>query len=382
MNESNSRPTPAHQHLIASVLLAEIAGYADRPVFEQIDLTSRCRLLFELGIAQTPCEGLVSIDRENSIVLLFPGDPTDCLRFANWLENILENDPRLNNLPLRVGVNLGAVTLSRNERSEFQISGAGADDALRVAQSGRFREVLISRSFYTVLSRTSMNDRLLRHKAFISDEHDQSFAVYQIARPETPAMTAEPSTQPSSLPIAPRVHPSRARWSAVAAAALVVAGGLTIFDGQTQETIQQVEALKISTKPIVAMAPKPALPGAAIIVTEPDPTFVPDPELSAPPAAVATAADQLVTPVAIKSANELRPKVAAVSNVTVQLSIKPWGEVYVDGKKVGVTPPLSKIKVLPGKRAIVVRNADFVPFQTTLDVQPESLLQVSHRFDK
>lgn len=365
MKESNSRPMSAHRQLIASVLLAEIAGYEDRPVFEQIDLAARCRQLFEFGKAEIPCEALLSVDRESSIVLLFPGDPTDCLRFASWLEHVLEHDARLSNLPIRVGINLGSVSISHNDRNEIQIEGTGIDDALRVAQSGLLREVLISRSFYTVLSRTSMNDRLLRHKAFISDEHDQSFAVYQIARPESSAIKTDPFLPPS----APTVSRSRAQWSAVAAAVLAVAGGLTLMNRPVQEAAQH------------AHAPRPTAPQAAIAITEPAPSYAAAPASDPKPELVAPVADQPTTFVATKSATDLIRKVAT-QHVTVQLAIKPWGEIYVDGKKMGVTPPLSKIKLSPGKREIVVRNADFVPFQTTLDVQPESLLQISHRFDK
>jgi hypothetical protein len=363
MNDSISRPIPAHQPLIASVLLAEIASYEDLPVFEQIDLTARCRQLFELGMAEMPCRGLVYIQGESNTVLVFPGDPMDCLRFANWLENILINDPRLNGLPLRVGINLGSLVLQSNERGQLQASGAAIDDARRVAQSGRSREVLMSRAFYTVLSRSTMNDRLLSHRAFISDEHDHSIAIYEIARPDTVKEAVVATSNARS---------ARSRRSAVVVAVLTMIVGLIIYVRGLTDPLEQVEAVKLQSAPGVAVTAAPAS-------STPIVTAISTPTLAVPEFdTVEFKLEKTAKPVNVKST----AKVAKEPKVTVQLAIRPWGEIYVDGKKVGVTPPLHNIKLPPGKREILVRNADFIPFQTTLDVQPESLLLVSHRFDQ
>ncbi len=367
MNDSNSRPIPAHQQLVASVLLVEIAGYEDRPVFEQIDLTSRCRQLFERGIAEVACQGLVLIQGESDTVLVFPGDPMDCLRFSNWLEKSLTHDQRLTSLPLRVGINLGSLTLQSIERDKLTAIGVAIDDARRVAQSGQLREVLMSRAFYTVLSRSTMNDRLLSHRAFISDEHDHSIAVYEIARPDASVDAVKQAVVATS-----NARSSGTRRSAVVVAVLAMIAGLTFYVRDLPDPIVQVEAPKIQSAPRVAVAAEPDS-STAIVMATPTPTLVaPEPDI------VEFSVEKTPKPVIVKST----VRVVSEPKVTVQLAIKPWGEIYVDGKKIGVTPPLHNIKLPPGKREILVRNADFVPFQTTLDVQPESLLLVSHRFDK
>jgi hypothetical protein len=390
MNKAQSHLGPHEQHLIASVMLAEIAGYEDRPIFEQIDLTTRTRQLFQRAVADSACVDTQIIDREDSIVLLFPGDPRDCLGLATRLALTLASDEGYSNLPLRIGVNLGPIALSHNELSEMQISGAGIDDAERVARAGALREILMSRSFYTVLSRASMDDRLLRHKAFISDERDQSFAVYQLTRPESAAATQETQSDRPSTPLPHAVQRSRARWSAIAAAALIATVGVAIYQAQqVPSNSALVQAPQAAPKPVAAVTAKviPAAANAAIVVTEPDPTLVVAPE------SVAVADESIKpsilrqqTPIIVRNvatdAHDTARKAPQARPVTVQLAIKPWGEVFVDGKKVGVTPPLHKIAIPPGKRQIVVRNSDFLPFETTLDIQPESLLQISHRFGK
>jgi hypothetical protein len=65
----------------------------------------------------------------------------------------------------------------------------------------------------------------------------------------------------------------------------------------------------------------------------------------------------------------------------VFLMIRPWGEVYVDGIRVGVSPPLKELKVAPGKRLIVVRNTALPPYEQTLEVRPEARTTLIHRFE-
>jgi hypothetical protein len=48
-----------------------------------------------------------------------------------------------------------------------------------------------------------------------------------------------------------------------------------------------------------------------------------------------------------------------VIQATVFLNISPWGEVFVNGKSQGVSPPKKFVKLDPGKYKIEVRNTTF-----------------------
>lgn len=62
------------------------------------------------------------------------------------------------------------------------------------------------------------------------------------------------------------------------------------------------------------------------------------------------------------------------------LAIAPWGEVYVDGQRMGVTPPLSELTVAAGRRTIEIRNADLKPHIVMLDLRADSAVKIKHRF--
>ena len=64
----------------------------------------------------------------------------------------------------------------------------------------------------------------------------------------------------------------------------------------------------------------------------------------------------------------------------VQLAITPWGQIEIDGKNAGVTPPLSRLSLSAGEHVITVRNEDFAPHTVTVRVSADKPVTVRHRF--
>ena len=64
----------------------------------------------------------------------------------------------------------------------------------------------------------------------------------------------------------------------------------------------------------------------------------------------------------------------------VALAVTPWGEIYVNGKKVGVSPPMTELKLAPGKYTIEIRNTTFEPYRESIDVQSATNVKIKHRF--
>jgi len=78
---------------------------------------------------------------------------------------------------------------------------------------------------------------------------------------------------------------------------------------------------------------------------------------------------------------EPAPKpVAAVATGVVQLAVTPWGQIEIDGKGAGVTPPLSQLTLSVGEHVITVRNEDFTPHTVTVRVSADKPVTVRHRF--
>jgi hypothetical protein len=64
----------------------------------------------------------------------------------------------------------------------------------------------------------------------------------------------------------------------------------------------------------------------------------------------------------------------------VGLTILPWGEIYLDGNKQGISPPLLELQVVPGTHVIRVTNADFPDLVRKVVVKQGEKIKIKHKF--
>jgi len=177
---------------------------------------------------------------------------------------------------------------------------------------------------------------------------------------------------------------------AVGAAIGLVAGWqlLGSSDGESTHVAATMPATAPATAPVhssiaVTVASPPAAgddgastPPPAAIEAPPAP-----PPVAAPPAPRAAA----VTRPAARETRAAREKdtrttAAAPATGVVQFAVAPWGQIEVDGKSAGVTPPLTKLTLSAGEHVITVRNADFAPHTVTVRVSADEPVVVRHSF--
>jgi hypothetical protein len=87
----------------------------------------------------------------------------------------------------------------------------------------------------------------------------------------------------------------------------------------------------------------------------------------------ATDISQGFTPVLLES------ELSSGSNV--RLRVSPWAAVQVDGKRLGVTPPLSRLNLAPGLRTIELSNPGFEPVRRVIRVVNGKTVTITHDFD-
>ncbi len=117
--------------------------------------------------------------------------------------------------------------------------------------------------------------------------------------------------------------------------------------------------------PPVASDPAPSPVAAAVTAARPTPRPARSP--SPPPAAVRTPPPAVPTPTAAVVPPTTVP--APVGNGLLQVVVKPWGEVVVDGRPIGTTP-LDRVTLPAGAHAIGVRHPLYEPWEGRVTIRP------------
>jgi serine/threonine-protein kinase len=64
----------------------------------------------------------------------------------------------------------------------------------------------------------------------------------------------------------------------------------------------------------------------------------------------------------------------------VELAVAPWGEVLVDGKSRGLSPPLRVVDLSAGAHTIEIRNSTFPAHVEQVQVKAGEAVKIRHRF--
>jgi serine/threonine-protein kinase len=183
-----------------------------------------------------------------------------------------------------------------------------------------------------------------------------------IADPTPPSPPELPAQPASVLPWWRR----RIAWAA--ALAIAVLG------------IATVALLAREPAPAATAAPAPPAPARAIAA----PAAVAPPP--AAPAPVVAPASEPPAPVEAKVAQSPAPAAATPPPAPpkpmgrIALAVAPWGEVYVDGRRRGVSPPMQELRVTPGRHVVEIRNTTFPPHVETIDVAADGVVRIKHKF--
>lgn len=197
--------------------------------------------------------------------------------------------------------------------------------------------------------------------------------------------TAEPTDE------TPAPHKRPVVWAAAAAAALFVAGAAwwALSPHQADPDVAQVpppppQVVAVAPPPPVvearASVPMVAAPASPVATTP----VAPPPVAEAPPATQATLAAKPAAPKETakeRRAREREARLAAgAATGVLRIAVSPWGQVEVDGKPAGIAPPLNELTLSEGRHTITIRNDEFPPYSSSVNIIPGQAVSLKHRF--
>lgn len=350
-------PDTSNRTFVCSVLFLDIVEYSKKPVAEQLALKQRFNALLLDAMRHVATADRIVLDTGDGAAVSFLGNPEDCLFAAMALrDGIAAESPDLTPpLRIRVGINLGPVRLVKDINGQLNIIGDGINVAQRVMSFAEPGRILVSRSYYEVVSCLSQDfARLFQYEGTHTDKHVREHSVYTVM-PGTPGLPL-----PAATPSAP------ASSAASGAGAAAPGGAVPAPRGKRRLWLAGAVALALVGGALVWRMGHKAAPAAS-------------------PTAVAAAGDAdagttAAPPAAPPEKKKVQEAKAPEPKVSVLLVILPWGEIYVDGQKKGVSPPLKNLAVTPGPHRIEIRNTTFTPYETTIDGATGGKLTIQHKF--
>src|SRR5262249_38983047 len=271
-------------------------------------------------------------------------------------------------------------------------------------------------SYYDVMARLSEDyAKLFHYEGAKTDKHVREHEVYAISADTGSLKRTIPVPAPRqtmrlptlSMPPFLRVNPRR--WPEVLAVnsklfvvaplafTLIVGTGVIARGYRDGDTRRPPVAPAARIAPVPKVEAAPATPAPAAAPADPVvPQKVEEPKAVKESKVVHKPKDETPRASAAQTARASAPEAApgpktkepdmvanaapALREGTINIIALPWAEVFIDGARQGVSPPLKAIPLKAGKHRVELRNGSFPPHVQTVDLRPGAEISVTHRF--
>lgn len=167
--------------IICSILFMDIIEYSKKTVAKQLAMKGWLNDLLSEMLEHIPQTDRIMLDTGDGAVLCFLGDPEDALFAASTLRDSLigRNFPEF---ALRIGINLGPVKIVKDMNGHPNAIGDGINVAQRVMSFAQPNQILVSRSYYEVVSRLADEyAKLFLYQGVHKDKHIREHEVYEVS---------------------------------------------------------------------------------------------------------------------------------------------------------------------------------------------------------
>ena len=425
----------ANRTFICSVVFIDLVGYSKKPVTEQIRLKTSLTTNLSDSIKDIPVNDRIILDTGDGVAISFLGDPEDALFVTLSLREKMIAEGMTSTIveasgedSVRMGINLGPVKLVKDINGHPNIIGDGINVAQRIMSFARPGQIVVSRSYYDVVSNlASEYAKLFHYEGSRTDKHVREHEIYVVGHHEGALQKAKDGMKDRASSTTPNQRKASATGASTVTLSLpafvqdkkkltMVAGGLAglvlvlgilvaykkpssvevaaaslppaATQPQTEppkpvELTKPAEAPKTETKPDAKVLEQPP-PAAAIPAPAPAPAPNTEPSDKAArdvkKEGEKAVKDKAAAEAASKGETKGEAPKPALPPATLVFAITPWGEIFVNGKSRGVTPPMKSIRLDPGKYKIEIRNTTFPAHAESLDLKARDEITVRHKF--
>jgi class 3 adenylate cyclase len=165
----------ATRTLVCSVLFIDIVGYSKKGVADQVKQKRVFNELLTAALEQVSPRERVVVDTGDGAAITFLGDPEGAL-FVGLA--VLD---KVGEIPVRLGINLGPVSLVKDINGRDNVVGDGINAAERVMSFAGQGQLLVSRSFFEVMSLLSADySSLFKQERSRLDKHNRAHDLFAV----------------------------------------------------------------------------------------------------------------------------------------------------------------------------------------------------------
>ena len=397
--------------IICSVVFLDIVEYSKKSVSGQISLKERFNAFLSIAIRDVPVNDRIILDTGDGAAISFLGDISDALHAALSMRSSLLNEGVRMEPPLlvRIGVNLGPVRLVKDINGQPNIVGDGINVAQRVMGFADPGQILVSRSYYDAVSRLSQEYAgMFHYQGSRTDKHVREHEVYAIGYPgdftSTQRTLAKQSRQAGATGFNAFLFrlenywdafvATMAKWERYAINAFRDASGAQRAAIVGVAAVVLVSLIALTVK--LASRPEPKKVSETIAdqgqakssdksqetaegATSAGGPVATDTKDAAPKSKKAHSGERKVQ--GVKESSRVRTLAETTgAPAVVSLGVQPWGEIYLDGRMQGVSPPLMELQVVAGKHEIKIRNTTFPTVTKIVTVKAGEKIKIKHKF--
>jgi len=168
---------------ICSVVFLDIVEYSKKSVEEQINLKERFNTLIAETLTDISVSDRIILDTGDGAAIGFLGDPEDALFVAMNMRDVLntEQETSMPDLRVRMGINLGPVKLLKDINNQVNLIGDGINVAQRIMSFADTGQLLVSRSYYDIVSCLSQEyAQLFQYQGARADKHVREHDIYAV----------------------------------------------------------------------------------------------------------------------------------------------------------------------------------------------------------
>lgn len=179
---------------LVSVLFMDIFRFSLYTVEQQLIVKRHFQGLIAAHTTGLNEDDLIQLDTGDGIAICYLGDPEKMYPVANKLRHSFQSSAIEGNChyKVRLGLNLGPVKILQDMNEKRNCIGSGITDAERVMSFAQENQLLVSKSYYEIVSKMSeVYTRELEYFGCMSDKHDQPHEIYMLSNSNSDCLTPD-----------------------------------------------------------------------------------------------------------------------------------------------------------------------------------------------